>query len=72
MKLFIMLQDKGYQDPTYKLFYYAEKDALVGFYYHAAMDKTFEVIFYGKNRNYRCLPSVTYDFSPAASAVVVP
>jgi len=31
MKLFIKLQDKGYQGSTYKLYYYAEKDALVGF-----------------------------------------
>ncbi len=48
MKLFIKLQDKGYQGSTYKLYYYAEKDALVGFYYQAAMDKTFEVIFLRK------------------------
>ena len=48
MKLFIKLQDKGYPGSTYKLYYYAEKDALVGFYYQAAMDKTFEVIFLRK------------------------
>ncbi len=45
LKLFIKFQDKGYEGSTYTLFYYAEKDALVGFYYQAVMDKTFEVIF---------------------------
>ncbi len=48
VKLFIKLQDKGYQGSTYTLYYFAEKDALVGFYYQAAMDKTFEVIFLRK------------------------
>lgn len=50
MKLFIKLQDKGYQGSTYKLYYYEEKDALVGFYYQAAMDRTFDVIFLRKKR----------------------
>lgn len=45
VKLFVKLQDKGYPGSTYTLYYYAEKDALVGFYYQAAMDRTFEVIF---------------------------
>ncbi|MBU0961457.1 MAG: hypothetical protein KKD01_01745 [Proteobacteria bacterium] len=45
IKLFIQFQDKGYEGSTYNLYYYAEKDALVGFYYQAVMDKTFEVIF---------------------------
>lgn len=49
IKLFITFQDKGYEGSTYTLFYYAEKDALVGFYYQAVMDKTFEVIFTRKN-----------------------
>jgi hypothetical protein len=48
IKLFVQLQDKGYDGSTYTLFYYAEKDALVGFYYQAAMDRTFEVIFVRK------------------------
>jgi hypothetical protein len=47
-KLFIKFQDKGYEGSTYKLYYYAEKDALLGFYYQAPMDKTFEVIFLRK------------------------
>ena len=48
INLFIQLQDKGYEGSAYTLFYYAEKDALVGFYYQAAMDRTFEVIFLRK------------------------
>ncbi|MBW2215963.1 MAG: hypothetical protein JRF34_02050 [Deltaproteobacteria bacterium] len=48
MKLFIRFQDKGYEGSAYTLYYYAEKDALLGFYYQAAMDKTFEVIFLRK------------------------
>ena len=49
IKLFIKFQDKGYEGSTYTLFYYAEKDALLGFYYQAAMDRTFEVIFVRKD-----------------------
>jgi len=49
IKLLIRFQDKGYEGSTYILFYYAEKDALVGFYYQAAMDKTYEVIFLRKH-----------------------
>jgi len=48
MKLFIKLQDKGYPGSTYTLYYYAEKDALAGFYYQATMDRTFKVIFFRK------------------------
>jgi hypothetical protein len=48
VKLFVKLQDKGYPGSTYTLYYYAEKDALVGFYYQAAMNRTFEVIFLRK------------------------
>ncbi len=44
-KLFIKLQDDGYPGSTYTLYYYAEKDALAGFYYQAAMQQTFEVVF---------------------------
>jgi len=47
-KLFIKLNDKGYPGSTYTLYYYAEKDALVGFYYQAALDRTFEVVFVRK------------------------
>ncbi|MBT8338425.1 MAG: hypothetical protein HKP58_00290 [Desulfatitalea sp.] len=45
VKLFVKLQDRGYPGSTYTLYYYAEKEALVGYYYQAAMDRTFEVIF---------------------------
>ena len=49
IKLFIKLQDKGYPGSTYTLYYYAEKDALAGFYYQAAMQQTFEVVFLRKS-----------------------
>ena len=45
MKLYMRLEGKGYPVSTYTLYYYAEKDALAGFYYQAAMDQTFEVVF---------------------------
>lgn len=44
-RLFIKLQDKGYEGSTYTLFYYAEKDALAGFYYQAVTDRTYKVVF---------------------------
>ncbi len=47
-KLFIQLQDKGYEGSTYTLYYYAEKDALAGFYYQATSGKTYKVIFMRK------------------------
>jgi hypothetical protein len=47
-KLFIKLQDEGYPGSTYTLYYYPEKDALAGFYYQAAMQQTFEVVFVRK------------------------
>lgn len=45
IKLFVQFQDAGYEGSTYTLYYYAAKDALVGFYYQAVLDQTFEVIF---------------------------
>jgi hypothetical protein len=48
VKLFVKLQDKGYPGSTYTLYYYPEKDALVGFYYQAEIGKTFEVVFFRK------------------------
>ncbi len=48
VKLFIKLQDKGYPGSTNTLYYYAEKDALAGFYYQAAMGQTFKVVFLRK------------------------
>lgn len=48
IKLFIKFQDKDYEGSTYRLYYYSKKDALVGFYYQAPTDRTFEVIFLRK------------------------
>jgi hypothetical protein len=50
IKLFIKFQDKGYEGSTYSLYYYAEKDALLGFYYQAPMNKTYKVIFFRKTK----------------------
>ncbi len=50
IKLFIKLQDKGYEGSTYTLYYYTEKDAMAGFYYQAAMDRTYQVIFMRKSK----------------------
>ncbi len=50
IKLFINLQDKGYEGSTYTLYYYAEKNAMAGFYYQAAMDRTYQVIFMKKDK----------------------
>jgi hypothetical protein len=47
-KLFIKLDDVGYPGSTYTLYYYAEKDALAGFYYQAVLQQTFEVVFLRK------------------------
>ncbi len=49
LKLDIKFQDTGYEGSTYKLYYYAEKDALAGFYYQAVLDRTYKVIFFRKN-----------------------
>lgn len=48
VKLFIKLDDAGYPGSTYTLYYYAEKDALAGFYYQAVIKQTFEVVFLRK------------------------
>ncbi len=48
VKLFVKLQDRGYPGSTYTLYYYAEKDALAGFYYQALMKQTYEVAFLRK------------------------
>lgn len=45
IKLFVKFDDKGYEGSAYKLFYYSQKDALVGYYYQAPTKKTYEVIF---------------------------
>ncbi|MEN8210627.1 MAG: hypothetical protein ABFR31_02840 [Thermodesulfobacteriota bacterium] len=48
LKLDIKFQDRGYEGSTYRLYYYAQKDALVGFYYQATTNRTYEVIFLRK------------------------
>lgn len=49
IKLFVKLQDKSYEGSTYTLVYYSEKDLLLGYYYQAPMDKTYDVMFARKN-----------------------
>ena len=48
IKLFIKFQDKGYEGSSYRLYYFAKKDALLGYYYQAPTDKTYEVMFIRK------------------------
>ena len=48
IQLSIKFQDKGYEGSTYLLYYYAEKDSLVGYYYQAKMNRTYKVIFIRK------------------------
>ena len=48
VRLFVKLKDTGYPGSTYTLYYYAEKDALAGFYFQADMEQTFEVAFFRK------------------------
>ncbi len=48
IKFFIKFQDKGYEGSSYRLYYFAKKDALLGYYYQAPMDKTYEVVFLRK------------------------
>jgi predicted carbohydrate-binding protein with CBM5 and CBM33 domain len=48
IKLTVKFQDKGYEGSGYQLYYYAQKDALVGFYYQAPTNRTYKVIFLRK------------------------
>ena len=48
IKLFIKFQDKGYEGSSYRLYYFAKKDTLLGYYYQAPMDKTYEVVLLRK------------------------
>ena len=45
VKLFFELKDDGYPGSTYTLYYFAQKDALAGFYYQAVQGQQYEVIF---------------------------
>jgi hypothetical protein len=47
-QLYIKLEDNGYPGSIYKLYYYAEKDQLAGFYYQAAVKETYDVLFIRK------------------------
>ena len=49
LRLDIKFQDTGYEDSSYKLYYYRENNALAGFYYQAVLDRTYKVIFFRKN-----------------------
>ncbi|MBN1548568.1 MAG: hypothetical protein JW902_18110 [Syntrophaceae bacterium] len=44
-QLFIKLDDKGYPGSTYTLYYFADQDQMAGFYYQAAANQIFEVLF---------------------------
>ena len=45
LKVFIELRDQGYPGSTYEMKYHPEHDALVGIYYQAAMQQSFDVAF---------------------------
>ena len=49
IRLFVKLQDTGYPGSTYTLYYYFEKDVLVGTYHQAATGRTYDVVFMRKN-----------------------
>lgn len=46
IKLYVLFQDKGYEGSNYILYYYPQKDILIGFYHQAPMGKTYEVLFF--------------------------
>lgn len=48
INVFIKLRDKGYPGSTYNLVYHEENEALVGIYYQAVMDQSFNVAFVRK------------------------
>ncbi len=50
IQLFIKFQDKGYEGSTYRLYYYAKGDSLVGFYHQATMNRTYKVFFMRKTQ----------------------
>ena len=45
IRVFIELQDQGYPGSTYTLIHDPAKESLEGFYYQAAMQQNFDVIF---------------------------
>ncbi len=48
IELFIKLQDQGYPGSTYTLKYNAEYDAMVGVYFQAVMQQSYDVVFQRK------------------------
>ena len=45
IKIELELRDKGYPGSAYTLIYVAEKDVLVGYYYHAPTRQNIDVLF---------------------------
>jgi len=45
IKVEVELRDIGYPGSTYTLVYVSEKDALLGYYYHAVSRQYFDVLF---------------------------
>ena len=45
LQVFIELRDEGYPGSTYTLTYDAQRDALSGIYFQAALEQSFEVVF---------------------------
>jgi hypothetical protein len=45
IKVEVELRDVGYPGSTYTLVYVSEKDALLGYYYHAVSRQYFDVLF---------------------------
>ena len=45
IKIELVLRDKGYPGSAYTLVYAAEKDVLIGYYYHAPTRQNIDVLF---------------------------
>jgi hypothetical protein len=45
IKVEVKLRDVGYPGSAYTLIYSADKDTLLGYYYHAVSDQYFDVLF---------------------------
>ncbi len=48
LNIFIELRDTGYPGSTYTLTYSSKNDSLAGVYFHAGLNRTFDVIFLRK------------------------
>jgi hypothetical protein len=49
IKIELELRDKGYPGSAYTLVYVADKDVLIGYYYHAPSKQNIDVIFFRMN-----------------------